>query len=156
GAHRDLDIRLARHHHHGRRHRRALQIFEQADPIAAGHDNVGENQIITFRFREFESPGSIVANGSFVSRKAERTRDGRERICVVVDDQKMCFWRQRVFSRQLPTAILGGSTGGAGTSSSASSGSAGLCILDLGGWTGSSSEKVVPVPGTLSTEILPP
>ena len=69
----------------------ALQIFQQREAVAAGHHDVGEDQVEVARLGQFQRFGGVVADGGFVSGEAEGARERRQRVGFVVDDQDVGF-----------------------------------------------------------------
>ena len=140
GLHRHFDGGLSGHHHHGRCDADGFEIFEQRDAVAAGHDDVGKNQVEALGFGQFQGARGVVADGGFVAGEPKGASERGESVRVVVNDKDVGFRGHRaatprlLFSRR-PSGTL-----------------CGLC----GGFMGNSMWKEVPTPVSLSTEMRPP
>ncbi len=68
-----------------------LEIFEQGDAIAAGHDHVGKNQVEALGFGHFERAGGVIADRGVVAGEAKGASERSEGIGIVIDDQNIRF-----------------------------------------------------------------
>ena len=139
-SHRHFNRGLARHHHHGRFHAHAFQIFEQRDAVFPRHHYVRKDQIEALRFCRFHGARGAVANRRFVAGQSKCARERRQRVRVVVHNEDMSFGRHGNYAS---CVVFSNTTGRSGT-------------FTFAGCTGKSMWNDVPTPVSLSTEILPP
>ena len=135
-AYRHVNVRLPGHHYDRRGDGLRFQFFQQRKPVFAGHHHVRQDQIKIPTFGQFERFGSVVADGRLMTGKAERAGERRQRVGLVVDDQKMCFLRQPTLLHTVAVCSA--------------------AVRSFSKLRGSSIRNVVPRPGSLCTLIRPP
>ncbi len=70
-----------------------FEFFEKRQPIFAGHDHVGEDQVEGLCLGQFQSFVGVVADGGFVAFQTKGARKRRQRVGFVIDDQQVRFLR---------------------------------------------------------------
>ena len=91
GAHRHFNVRLAAHHDNGSGYARGLEIFKQREAVAAGHDDVTEDEVEGLGLRELKGARRVVAHHGFMACKPEGARERSKRVGFVVDDENLCL-----------------------------------------------------------------
>src|SRR5205823_10001423 len=64
--------------------------LEESDAVLAGHDHVGEDEVKALPLHQVERARHAVAHRGFMAGHAEGARQGRQRVCVVVNYEEMC------------------------------------------------------------------
>ena len=72
-----------------------FQIFQQRQPVFAGHDDIREDQVERLRARQFQGLGGVVADRRLVAGEPKCARERSQRVGFVVDDQQMRFLGHR-------------------------------------------------------------
>ena len=74
----------------GQRDAEVAQVFEQREPVLAGHHDVGEHHVEGLRFDQFQRARGVIADRGFVPGQAEGPRQRGQRVGIVIDNQEVC------------------------------------------------------------------
>ena len=87
GAYGHVDRGLPADHHYWNRDAQIAHVFEQRQPVFAGHHHVGEHHVEGLRAHQLERAAGVVADGRLVSRQAKGASQRGQRVLIVVNDE---------------------------------------------------------------------
>ena len=91
GTDRHLDVRLPGHHHYRRINAELLEVFEERQPVFAGHHHVGEYEIEAVGLNQLQRARGAVAHHGLVPSEAKGARQRCQRVGLVVNDEQARF-----------------------------------------------------------------